>query len=485
MRVLEFWAMRNGSDPRALVSSFSLQKAARRVRIAGSSVMPQFHAPQRRRKFPNVVLHGGRLFADDFPHWQDICDYYGKAIENEINTGQTPYEILATRQRFTTFLLDELVSAPHLNLTRDHIAVIGSYLHDEFFGMGVIAPWLDDSDVEDIMLDDPSAMYVTKAGQVHRVEPSPWASDESLKQWMQLMLDGQDRTISTHTPAVAGRLDDGSRFQFVVPPIARHPSFSIRKHSIARADPVAYRASGVGSEEFFADLSELVRTGQNIIVSGATGSGKTTLVNYIGGLIPVDERILVLEDTPEIQIHSPRAHYFTARVDESRGGRSSSDESITITDLVRYALRSNPKRVVVGEIRGAEAFDLIRAMSTGHAGGLSTLHANTPGEALLIMEMMASQAKHGMPSEAITQMIGSGVGIAIQMAHEPSTGKRRCVEMCQVINPAQVLDKRVLDECLEVVPGKIYTRTLWLWDQQQQIAVKHADPVKLAGNYFH
>lgn len=439
-----------------------------------------------RKRTPPPVTIGDRAFIDVYPQWQQLCDYFEAAIEQEIASGRVPRSYMADRNRFLQFFTTHVKARPDLGVSQNQISDLVDFIHDEFFGIGVLGPWLDDPGVEDIILDDWRAMDVSKNGQKHRVSPTPWVDDADVYQWMQRILSAQGRQLSEYNPIESGRLADGSRLQFVVPPVTKHCSFSIRKHRVERFNKEAYPQSGVGPAEFFVELQQWVERKRNIIVSGATGSGKTTLLNYLGSLIDEWDRIIVVEDTPELQIPHWRALSMAATNRGARAGQDRSDTSaITLQHLVMSCLRMKPDRIIVGEVRGAEAFELLRAMSTGHSGSMSTLHANTPIDALLTIEALAAPAAPNMPTWALQDRIGRNVEIAMQMMQVPHSSRRSVVEVVQVLHPSKLKNPDDLDKCQEVRKDTIYTHTLWLWNSDTEQLEKVGNELETTGHYMH
>jgi len=438
--------------------------------------------PARRRTPPQIAI-GGRPFIEMYPQWQAICDYFQWAIDQEVSSGSTPLAYLADQNRFLNFFTDHVHRNQDLHIRPEQIADIVEHVHDEFFGLGLIAPWLEDPLVEDIILDSWQAMDISRSGKKERISPTPWKDDADVFRWMQRILAKDGRQLSEHNPVENGQLADGSRLIFLCQPVVKTCSFAIRKHRSERFQRNSYESSGVAPPEFLREAEGWVLSRQNLIASGATGSGKTTLLNYLGSLVPQDERILVVEDTPELQIPHPRAHSMAAIVRGARGGRGE-ERAITMQDLVRHTLRMKPDRIVLGEVRGAEAFDLLNAMNTGHDGGMSTLHSNSPADAILRLESLAAPANPNMPTWALQDLIGVTVGIVIQLKQLPGSSRRVVVEASQVLHPAKVEDRTQLDHCLELREDRIYMRTLWLWDNKQERLVRKASPLPLAGQYF-
>ena len=426
---------------------------------------------------------GGTPFIQLYPQWQLLCEYFEQVVEAEIASGRVPRSLIANDDRFRSLVLEHVALRPDLGLTPQQVPDVLPHLMDDLFGVGVIAPWLDDPEVEDIIMDSWQAMDISKNGEKHRVSPTPWVDDQDVMRWMQRILRAQGREISENNPVENGRLPDGSRLVFLSPPVVRTCSFAIRKHRVERFQREAYEASGVAPPEFFAVLHEWMARKRNIIASGATGSGKTTLLNYLGSLIDEWERVLVVEDTPELQIPHPRVHGLAATAANIAPGTAA---QVTVRKLVETTLRMKPDRVIVGEARGPEAFDLIQAMNTGHSGGMSTMHANTPSDAILRLEAMAAPANPNMPTWALQDSIGTAIDIVIQMKQRPKSSQRHVVEAAQVIHPSKVPAGRkdLLSECLEIRKGSIYMRTLWRWDRGRDRLVKIADELPVGGDYF-
>ena len=282
---------------------------------------------------------------------------------------------------------------------------------DEAIGLGVLEELLADSQISEIMVNRHDEIFVEKAGKLLRHHAS-FSSEAAVRGVVERIVFPLGRRIDDACPMVDARLPDGSRINAVIPPVSIHGvCLTIRKfprHRLAMSDLVERRTLSQAMADF---LDLCVKRRLNILVSGGTGSGKTTLLNVLSGSIPRDQRIVTIEDSAELQIQHPHVVSLEARPENAEGqGR------VAIRDLVRNALRMRPDRIVVGEVRGPEAIDMLTAMNTGHEGSLTTLHANSPRDALSRLETMMLMAGLGIPVVAIREQIASALQIVIQQS---------------------------------------------------------------------
>ncbi len=273
-----------------------------------------------------------------------------------------------------------------------------------------IAALLADPEVTEIMVNAADDVHVERRGQLERVEVGPW-TDRELERALVQIARSLDADISAAEPELDARLPDGSRVAAMLPPIAEYPTLTIRKHA-ARAFTAA-ELVGLGSlPEEVLELARGVLAGHgNILLAGSTGSGKTTLLRALLHDLEPGERFIVIEDTAEINLQHPHKVRFEAR-------RAAADRpAVTIRDLVRASLRHRPDRLVVGEVRGPEAWDLIQALNTGHGGAISTIHANTARDALMRLATCAlmQEGAAGMPWPALAAMIGAVTDLVIHV----------------------------------------------------------------------
>jgi pilus assembly protein CpaF len=266
-----------------------------------------------------------------------------------------------------------------------------------------------------------------------RVEPTDvrFASQEALRDAIERILAPLGRRVDELSPMVDARLADGSRVNVVIPPLSVDgPALSIRRFTAARPGPDELVASGTLTPELRDLLAAAVRARQSILISGGTGAGKTTLLNALSAYIGSSERVITLEDAAELRLRQEHVVRLESRPPsvEGRG-------EVTIRDLLRNALRMRPDRIVIGEVRGREALDLLTALNTGHDGALSTVHANSPADALRRLETLALMAGVGLPLEAIREQLGRGIELVVHLARSPQ-GERRVVEVGEIVAAA-------------------------------------------------
>jgi pilus assembly protein CpaF len=297
----------------------------------------------------------------------------------------------------------------------------------DVMGLGPIEPFLEDSTVTEIMVNGTNYIYVERGGVIEQVNVR-FISDEHLRRVIDRIVTQIGRRIDESSPMVDARLADGSRVNAVVPPLSLDgPILTVRKFA---KDP--FQASdlidmGTMTPEVAAVLSACVEGGLNILVSGGTGTGKTTLLNVLSSFVPEDERVVTIEDSVELQLHQDHVIRLEARPANLEG-----QGEITIRDLVRNSLRMRPDRIIVGEVRGAEALDMLQAMNTGHDGSLSTVHANAPRDALARIETMVLMAGFDLPSRAIREQISSALNLVVHIERFRD-GTRRVANVTEVL----------------------------------------------------
>jgi pilus assembly protein CpaF len=297
---------------------------------------------------------------------------------------------------------------------------------NELLGLGPLQTLLDDIDVSEVMVNGPSAIYYERGGVLY-VSGVKFRDAEHIRRIAERIVAPLGRHVDEASPMVDARLPDGSRVNVVLPPIAVHsPTITIRKFRADRFDMEDLTRIGTLTEEAASFLRASVTSKVNIVVSGGTGSGKTTLLNALSAFIPAQERIVTIEDPMEIQLRQPHVVTLEARPNsiEGRG-------EITQRDLVRNSLRMRPDRIIVGEVRGAEAFDMLQAMNTGHEGSITTVHANTPRDGLSRIENMVMMAGFDLPVRAIREQMASALHMIVQIARMPD-GSRRVTAITEV-----------------------------------------------------
>jgi len=302
---------------------------------------------------------------------------------------------------------------------------------DEVFGLGPLEPLLQDPTVSDILVTTPRLVYVERAGKLYRT-PVEFKDDAHLLRIIEKIVSRVGRRVDESSPLVDARLPDGSRVNAAIPPVAVDgPLLSIRRFGrvgMKGEDLVAKLAFTQGMLDL---LKACVKARLNILICGGTGSGKTTLLNALSAYIPEDERIVTIEDAAELRLEQTHV----ARM-ETRPANVEGAGAIHIRQLVINALRMRPDRIIVGEVRAEEALDMLQAMNTGHDGSLTTIHANTPRDALGRLEVMVGMANANMGVRSIRQQVASAVNLFVQVARF-SDGSRRVTHITEVVGMEQ------------------------------------------------
>jgi pilus assembly protein CpaF len=297
---------------------------------------------------------------------------------------------------------------------------------DEILGFGPIEPLLNDPAVTEVMVNAPDVIYFEKEGRLH-VSPIRLRDAAHITRIIERILAPLGRRVDESSPMVDARLPDGSRVNIIVPPVApSSPTITIRKFRKDKMTMNELVAVGAMTTELAEFLRACVQGRLNIIVSGGTGSGKTTLLNALSGFISDSERIVTIEDPTELRLQQAHVVSLEARP-PSLEGRG----EVSQRDLLRNSLRMRPDRIIVGEVRGPEAFDMMQAMNTGHEGSISTVHANTPRDAVARIENMILMANLDLPSRAIREQIASALHVIIQVSRL-SDGSRKVTAVSEV-----------------------------------------------------
>ena len=295
-------------------------------------------------------------------------------------------------------------------------------------GLGILDELLADESVTEIMVNGAKHIFVERAGKIYRVSRT-FESEEELYNIIQRIVGKAGKEVNPANPIVDTRLPDGSRVNVVVPPISRSgATVTIRKFSRNPMTVEKLLEYGSITTDAARFLEKLVKGRYNIFISGGTGSGKTTFLNAMSNFIPADERIITIEDSAELQIHK-LSNLISL---ETRNANSSGKGEVTIRELIRSALRMRPDRIIVGEVRGEEALDMLQAMNTGHDGSLSTGHANSTRDMLSRLETMVLQGNAGLPLMAIRQQIASALDVIIHLSRLRDKS-RRTMEITEVL----------------------------------------------------
>ncbi|HEX2393358.1 MAG TPA: CpaF family protein [Solirubrobacterales bacterium] len=309
-------------------------------------------------------------------------------------------------------------------------------------GLGPLERLLEDPTVEEVMVNGPGCVYVERRGRIEEADVA-FADEEELRNTIERILAPLGRRVDEHSPMVDARLADGSRVNVVIPPLAIDgPAVSIRRFGARRPGPEELVALGTISEAQRRLLEAAVRDRRSILVSGGTGSGKTTLLNALSSFLLPRERVVTIEDAAELRLQQPHVVRL-----ESRPAGVEGRGEVTTRDLLRNALRMRPDRIVIGEVRGPEALDLLTALNTGHDGALSTVHANTPVDALARLETLALMAGLGLPHAAIAEQVRRGIDLVVQLERR-ADGVRRVTEIAEVGRAADGTAARALEDVL-------------------------------------
>jgi pilus assembly protein CpaF len=323
--------------------------------------------------------------------------------------------------------LQDVIDSEQTPLSHSDRTRIAQDVSDDILGHGPLEPYLRDAEVSEIMVNGPDDIYIEREGRIWPVDAR--FSDEShLRRTIDKIVGRVGRRVDESSPMVDARLPDGSRVNAVVPPIALDGSLlTIRKFS---ADPftdrdlIAFGTMTISVRDF---LEACVRGRRNIVISGGTGSGKTTTLNVISSFLPEDERIITIEDAAELQLHQDHVLRLEARPSniEGRG-------EIPIRELVRNSLRMRPDRIIVGEVRDGAALDMLQAMNTGHDGSITTVHANSPRDSLSRLETMVLMAGVELPVRAIREQVSGAIDLIVQQSRLKD-GSRRIVQITEVV----------------------------------------------------
>lgn len=325
-------------------------------------------------------------------------------------------------EKLVNAALDEL---PVVVVGQERSTLIAE-IRDEVLGFGPITPLLNDPTISEIMVNGPQQVYVERAGKLELTSIT-FRDNGHVLHIIEKMVSPLGRRIDESSPMVDARLPDGSRINAIIPPLAINgPTLTIRKFSRQPLRIEDLIRLGTLTLEMAHFLEACVKAKLNIIVSGGTGSGKTTTLNVLSSFIPDDERIITIEDAAELQLHQTHLVRLETRPPNIEG-----KGAITIRDLVRNALRMRPDRIIVGEVRGGEALDMLQAMNTGHNGSLTTGHANSPRDMLSRLETMVLMAGMELPVRAIREQIASAIDLIIQQ-NRMRDGSRKITHITEV-----------------------------------------------------
>ena len=323
--------------------------------------------------------------------------------------------------------LRDLLDEEDVPLSLQEKAVIIQQIGDTILGLGPLEPFIRDPEITEVMVNGHRNVYIERAGKIYRTD-AEFRSDADLRRAIDKIVARVGRRVDESSPYVDARLADGSRVNVIIPPLAVHgPALTIRKFS---ADPFSAEdlvEFGTMTPNLVKLLQACVRGRMNILVSGGTGAGKTTMLNVLTGFLPEDERIITIEDSAELR---PQQEHVVSL--EFRPPNIEGEGEVTIRDLVRNALRMRPDRIVVGEVRGGETLDMLQAMNTGHDGSISTIHANSPRDVLSRLETLALMAGMELTVRAIREQVAAAVDLIVHVSRMQD-GVRRITHVTEVV----------------------------------------------------
>ena len=332
-------------------------------------------------------------------------------------------EVVATIAK----VVQDLVAQEQLPLNVGERELLVRQVVDEIFGLGPVEPLMQDPDVADILVNTYDQVYVERHGKLVRTDVR-FQDDKHLLQVIDRIVSAVGRRIDDSSPMVDARLPDGSRVNAIIPPLAIDgPHLSIRKFKRDALSGEDLLTKNSVSKPMLDLLNGIVRARLNVLISGGTGAGKTTLLNILSSYIPEDERIVTIEDSAELQLRQPHVVRL-----ETRSANIEGEGEVPQRMLLVNSLRMRPDRIVMGEVRGAEAIDMLQAMNTGHDGSLTTLHANTPRDALSRLETMVSMANLNLPDKGVRQQISSAIDVIVQVSRL-TDGSRKIVSIYEVV----------------------------------------------------
>jgi pilus assembly protein CpaF len=323
--------------------------------------------------------------------------------------------------------LQEIYAQTRVSLPEDIRIQVFNEILDEMTGFGPIQPLLDDPEVSEVMVNGPRKVFIEKGGKLTRTAVT-FDDDDHVERIIDRIILPLGRRVDADSPTVDARLPDGSRVNAVIRPVAIDgPSITIRKFKKDKLSMEQLVAFGSVTQNMAEFLRACVMAHLNIVISGGTGSGKTTLLNVLSGFIQGEERIVTIEDAAELQLQQDHVVRLETKVANTDG-----KGAVTIRDLVKNSLRMRPDRIVVGECRGGEALDMLQAMNTGHDGSLTTLHANTPRDAISRLETMVLMSGMDLPLKVVRQQISAAVDLIVQQSRLKD-GSRKITAITEVV----------------------------------------------------
>ena len=392
---------------------------------SNKSLLNEFNIQKKENSFVDVKDYAV------FPDKAKLDLLRTRIVQNLINN-QIPNNV--SLEQYINDEIDETLEDYDLGaVERNHIF---NLIQNEINGYGPLTDLLNNDSVTEIMVNGINDIYVEVDGKLLKDESISFINDSHIVRTIQRIVQPLGRTIDAVNPMVDARLRDGSRLNAIIPPLSlTGPVITIRKFSKRMESIDDLLRMGTMTTHMALFLQACVKAKLNIIISGGTGSGKTTLLNILSGFIDDEERIITIEDAAELKLHQTHVISLETRMVNYEG-----EGEITIRDLVRNSLRMRPDRIIVGEVRGKEAFDMLQAMNTGHEGSITTLHANSPDDAINRLETMMLMNDMDLPVNAIRNYIEKAINIVIQI-DRLSDGKRKVTSISEVVG---IKDEKVL-----------------------------------------
>jgi pilus assembly protein CpaF len=370
---------------------------------------------------------GGANGAAAVDQFAEVRERVHRVVIETLGTGllaNEPDEDVLARQ--LREIVDAALAAEEVPLARTDRELLARQIGDEVSGYGPISRFLKDETVSEIMVNNHREIYIERGGRIFPTDVE-FASEAHLRRILDKIVAQVGRRVDESSAMVDARLPDGSRVNAIIPPLSLNgPAMTIRKFSQRRLEMQDLVGLGSLTEDMGDFVGRCVRARLNVLVTGGTGSGKTTLLNVLSGFIPEEERIVTIEDAAELRLD--QRHWLRL---EARPANVEGQGEVTIRDLLRNALRMRPDRIVVGEVRGPEALDMLQAMNTGHDGSLSTVHCNSPRDAVSRLETMVLMSGFDLPVRAIREQIASALHLIVhtERLHD---GSRKVVRITEV-----------------------------------------------------
>lgn|SRR5574344_245607 len=385
--------------------------------MAGKNFTEEFNMKIAKPSFENVSDYNA------FPNKALLEELRTKIIQNLIDSSLSSYSV---KEESVKDEINKTIEGYDLsNLERSYIY---NMIDNEINGSGPITELLDDPSITEIMVNGKDEVYIELDGHIMKDDSISFINNEHIVRTIQRMIQPLGRTIDTANPMVDARLADGSRLNAVLPPLSLNgPIMTIRKFRKELESIEDFLRTGTMTPYMARFLEACVQSKCNMLIVGGTGSGKTTILNVLSSFIGPDERIITIEDAAELRLKQKHVISLETRMTNYEG-----EGAITIRDLVINSLRMRPDRIIVGEVRGKEAFDMLQAMNTGHSGSMTTMHANGPSDALNRLETMILMAGMEIPIKAIREYIENAIDIVVQV-ERLNDGRRKVTSICEVV----------------------------------------------------